>query len=95
MTATTYNSNNDTWGYDDDYNLRSKYFGSKVAEQPSAEGYGNQSNYDISWYYWGWGEIREATIRSEKNPRMYHVQITSSALPKFPEDENLIGSIRM
>lgn len=87
VTATTYNSNNDTWGYDDDYNLRSKYFGSKVAEQPSAEGYGNQSNYDISWYYWGWGEIREATIRSEKNPRMYHVQITSSALPKFPEDE--------
>ena len=87
VTATTYNSNNDTWGYDDDYDLRSKYFGSKVAEQPSAEGYGNQSNYDISWYYWGWGEIREATIRSEKNPRMYHVQITSSALPKFPEDE--------
>lgn len=38
VTATTYNSNNDTWGYDDDYNLRSKYLVLKLHEQPSAEG---------------------------------------------------------
>ena len=78
LTYGTAPSGNMLWGYD-----ISGYFGSKVAEQPE-NGYGNKQNYRISWY---WGDKPSTgTAESGGNPRMYHVQINSSALPNFPED---------
>ena len=60
------------------------FFTSKVVEnQPSS--YDNTTDYPINYYYWLYNGMR--TTRSETaNPRMYHVQINSSALPEFPAD---------
>lgn len=63
------------------------FFGSKMVEQPENYASG-QSGYDIKYYYWKNNKVETSSVSNTTmgNPRMYHVQINSSALPKFPED---------
>ena len=62
----------------------SRFFGSKVVEEQPDNGYNSQKNYGIYYYYWN--KSMRTTESETGNPRMYHVQINSSAMPEFPKD---------
>lgn len=67
--------------------LGNDFFASKVVLNQPDNGYMEQ-NYSTSYYYWNQGNLKTPNAESSANPRMYHVQINSSALPDFPEDSD-------
>lgn len=69
------------------YTQWTRFFGSKVVEDQPDNGYGNTRGYFISFYYWSNWDMATTQSEDNANPRMYHVQINSSALPKFPYDK--------
>lgn len=81
---------NNEWTSSSDY--RDGFFSSKVVEDQPDNGYNNQQGYSIKYYYWseggGWESSGRKTASAQRdgNPRMYHVQINSSAMPEFPKD---------
>lgn len=83
--VTSYWQNN-KWNFSQATSSRSRFFGSKVVQEQPDNGYGTQVGYDIEYYYWESGSMETSDSETKANPRMYHVQINSSALPKFPYD---------
>lgn len=90
------NANNNvtaSWNYNNKWEFSSTpgygYFSSKVVEDQPNNGYNNKQGYLIKYYYWSggrFGERKTISAQNDGNPRMYHVQINSSAMPEFPKD---------